>query len=128
MSFYRRTLPHIQKDYVPHFVTFVTKKRRILPDWARTIVLESCMHGHTKKYNLYVAAVMPDHVHLILTPLIDFERRRIYPLYQILGQIKALSDLLEPGWQECMQSWHPNSPTISLHGRMILPAKAHLQC
>ena len=49
------------------------------------------MHGHTKKYNLYVAAVMPDHVHLILTPLIDFERRRIYPLYQILEQIKAFS-------------------------------------
>ena len=34
------------------------------------------MHGHTKKYNLYVAAVMPDHVHLILTPLIDFEHPR----------------------------------------------------
>jgi len=88
VSFYRRTVPHIQKDYVPHFVTFVTKKRCILPDWARTIVLESCIHGHTKKYNLYVAAVMADHVHLILTLLIDFERRRIYPLYQILGQIK----------------------------------------
>jgi hypothetical protein len=31
MSFYRRNLPHIQKDYSPHFITFVTKHRLICP-------------------------------------------------------------------------------------------------
>jgi len=41
MSFYRRNLPHYQRDYKPHLVTFVTKDRLHLPEWARQIVLES---------------------------------------------------------------------------------------
>jgi hypothetical protein len=43
----RRNLPHLQRHYYkPHFVTFVTKNRRILPDWARQIVLDCWMHDH----------------------------------------------------------------------------------
>jgi len=81
VTLYRRNLPHLQRDYSkPHFVTFVTKNRRILPDWARQIVLDRCMHDHEKRYNLRVAVVMPDHVHLILTPLTDGIGRRIFPL------------------------------------------------
>jgi hypothetical protein len=49
VTLYRRNLPHLQRDYYkPHFVTFVTKNRRILPDWARQIVLDCCMHDHEK--------------------------------------------------------------------------------
>jgi REP element-mobilizing transposase RayT len=91
VSFYRRNLPHFQNDYKPHFVTFVTKGRRILPDWARQIVLDSCFYGHGKKYNLYAAVVMPDHVHLILTPLTDVERKLIVPLQEITKGIKGFS-------------------------------------
>ena len=91
MSFYRRDLPHYQRDYRPHFVTFTTDYRRKLPDWAREIVLQSCIHGHGKKYNLYAAVVMPDHVHLILTPLIDLRKKRICPLHGILGAMKSFS-------------------------------------
>lgn len=40
MIFYRRNLPHLQRDNKPHFITFVTKKRWIMPDWARDVVLE----------------------------------------------------------------------------------------
>jgi REP element-mobilizing transposase RayT len=35
--------------------------------------------------------VMPDHVHLILTPMTDRTNRRIYPLHEILGRIKGYS-------------------------------------
>jgi REP element-mobilizing transposase RayT len=91
VSFYRRNLPHYQSDYKAHFVTFVTKDRRQLPDWTKQIVLDSCIHGHNTKYNLRVALVMPDHVHLILTPLADVQRLRIFSLHEILQAIKAYS-------------------------------------
>jgi hypothetical protein len=47
-----------QKDFTPHFITFVTKFRWILPPSARDIVLSCCSHDHRKNYELYVAAVV----------------------------------------------------------------------
>jgi len=85
----RRNLPHIQHDYRPHFVTFCTKQHRALPEWARRVVRDCCTDGHSTKYNLYVAVVMPDHVHLILTPLTDIERQMISPLSEIMKGIKG---------------------------------------
>jgi type IV pilus assembly protein PilA len=41
VTFYRRNLPHLQHDYKPHFITFCTKHRRVLPERARTVVLEN---------------------------------------------------------------------------------------
>jgi REP-associated tyrosine transposase len=91
MQFYRRNLPHLQKDFTPHFITFVTKLRWILPPIARGLVLSSCCHDHRVKYELYVAVVMPDHVHLILTPLVDQQRNEIYCLIAIMRTIKSAS-------------------------------------
>ena len=91
MQFYRRNLPHLQRDFKPHFITFVTKSRWVLPDWARDITLSSCCHDHRKKYELYVAVVMPDHVHMILTPLIDEKRKEIVSLIEIMRGIKGWS-------------------------------------
>jgi REP element-mobilizing transposase RayT len=67
---YRRTLPHIQKDNRPVFVTFSTYKRWVLPESVRPLVLECCLHEHGRTADLHVAVIMPDHVHLILTPLV----------------------------------------------------------
>ena len=89
MQFYRRNLPHLQRDFKPHFITFNTKFRWILPDWAREIALSSCCHDHRAKYELYVAVVMPDHVHMVLTPLID--GREIISLVDIMRGIKGAS-------------------------------------
>ena len=108
MRFYRRNLPHLQKDFTPHFITFVTKFRWILPPAARDIVLACCCHDHGRKYELYVAVVMPDHVHVILTPLMNEQRREIFSLIEIMRGIKgssgrAINTLLRrqgPAWQE----------------------------
>ncbi len=81
----------MQKDDTAHFITFVTRRRWILPPSARDIVLSACWHDHRRKYELYVAVVMPDHVHLVLTPSIDETRYEIYSLTQILQSIKAAS-------------------------------------
>ena len=91
MQFYCRNLPHLQKDFTPHFITFVTKFRWILPPVARDIVVSSCCHDHRQKYELYVAVVMPDHVHMILTPLIDESTCEIYSLTEIMRMIKSAS-------------------------------------
>jgi REP element-mobilizing transposase RayT len=108
MQFYRRNLPHLQKDDTAHFIRFVTKSRWILPPPARDIVLSACRHDHRRKCELYVVVVMPDHVHLILTPLINEQRRAIHPLTQISQSIKgasgrAINQRLRregPVWQE----------------------------
>src|ERR1700680_3484736 len=91
MQFYRRNLPHLQRDFKPHFITFVTKFRWTLPDYARDITLSSCCHDHRGKYELYVAMVMPDHAHLILTPMIDESRGEIASLVKIMQAIKGSS-------------------------------------
>jgi REP element-mobilizing transposase RayT len=91
MQFYRRNLPHMQRDCAPHFITFCTKFRRILPEWARDIVLGCCVYDHARRYRLEVAVVMPDHVHVILTPLTDARRQTIISLVEIMKAIKGAS-------------------------------------
>jgi REP-associated tyrosine transposase len=68
---YRRCLPHYQKDNRILFITYSTSHRWNLPEIARDLALESCIRANGRKYSLYVAVVMPDHVHLICMPLVD---------------------------------------------------------
>jgi REP element-mobilizing transposase RayT len=91
MQFYRRNLPHMQRDATPHFITFCTKLRRILPDWARDIVLGCCIHDHQRRYRLRLAVVMPDHVHVILTPCSSEIRGEIISLVEIMKAMKGAS-------------------------------------
>ncbi len=108
MQFYRRNLPHLQKDFTPHFITFVTKLPWCLPPLARDLVLSSCCHDQRLWYELYVVVVMPDHAHLILTPFVDEQGREIYSLVEIMRNIKGASAHLinrqlrrqGPVWQE----------------------------
>src|SRR6266704_1731132 len=80
-AFYRRNLPHLQADYKPHFLTFCTHKRWILPDWARSIVLQCCLHENHLTLDLKVVVVMPDHVHMIFTPLVNEEASAVGNLF-----------------------------------------------
>jgi REP element-mobilizing transposase RayT len=66
---YRRRLPHYQKDFHPLFVTFTTDRRWELPPVARDIVFDCCLKENTHRFDLHAAVVMPDHVHLIYSPL-----------------------------------------------------------
>ena len=81
---YRRRLPHLQKADVALFVTFCTGARIILPAQARDMVFE---HGlregglrpragegaratrQIPRIHLHALVIMPDHVHLLFTPL-----------------------------------------------------------
>jgi REP element-mobilizing transposase RayT len=90
-AFYRRQLPHLQCDYKQHFVTFCTDRRWVLPERVRCIVLQCCLHDNGVKFDLRVAVVMPDHVHMIFTPLVDERAMEICSLAEIMDAVKGAS-------------------------------------
>jgi hypothetical protein len=67
----RRNLPHYQWQNKVYFVTFSTYNRERLTAGSRDIVLETCLLGNGKSFQLHAAVIMPDHVHLLFTPLAD---------------------------------------------------------
>jgi REP element-mobilizing transposase RayT len=86
---YRRTLPHYQKDNKAIFATFSTHHRWHLPETAREIVVEACRHLDGTKCTLHGLVVMPDHVHLVFTPLADDDGPISLP--EILQKVKSES-------------------------------------
>jgi REP-associated tyrosine transposase len=90
-AFYRRRLPHLQCDDKPHFVTFCTYQRWLLPEGIRFLALESCLHDNGTKFDLRVAVVMPDHVHMIFTPLVNERAMEVCSLAEIMDAIKGAS-------------------------------------
>ena len=90
-AFYRRQLPHLQCNDRQHFVTFCTDHRWVLPERVRSIVLDCCLHNNATKFDLHVAVVMPDHVHMIFTPLVSQRAMEVYSLAEIMDAIKGAS-------------------------------------
>lgn len=87
---YRRRLPHYQKDDHPLFVTFATDHGWQLPAAGRDIVLECCVRENGHKSDLHAAVVMPDHVHLIYSPL-RHEDGWSYTLRETMKAVKGRS-------------------------------------
>ena len=114
---YRRRLPHLQKADASLFVTFCTAARRVLPEEPRELVLKHCLReagvipladARAKPRILLLAVViMPDHAHLLLSPLRD-ENGWPFPLVDILQCLKSttahrINELLHiagPVWEE----------------------------
>ncbi|HEY6349810.1 MAG TPA: transposase [Candidatus Angelobacter sp.] len=88
MSFYRRNLPHWEKPGCVYFVNFSTKDEFVLPPDARSLVLEHCLFENGKKIHLHAVVIMPDHVHMLFTPL-QKENDEYYPLANIMNAIKG---------------------------------------
>jgi REP element-mobilizing transposase RayT len=87
---YRRRLPHYQKDDRALFVTFCCGCLDPLPESVRDIVLRHCLHDQGTKAAIHAVVVMPNHVHLLLTPLRDLDGN-LYGLVEILQGIKSAS-------------------------------------
>ncbi|MCK4343511.1 MAG: hypothetical protein KAY37_17495, partial [Phycisphaerae bacterium] len=85
----RGNLPHIQKPGKTYFVTFRLRQGE-LPPTARDIALDACRFWQGKKMNLHIAAVMPNHVHMLLTPF-EIESGEAVPLGELLHSIKSFS-------------------------------------
>src|SRR5437588_10266940 len=69
MPLYRRNLPHIERDDASYFVSFGTRHELILSEDARTLIFNHCLFENGRKVELHAVVVMPDHVHLLFTPL-----------------------------------------------------------
>ena len=82
-------LPHYQWLNKVYFLTFCTHGRQVLSPGSRNIVLETCLFGNGKLFQLHAAVVMPDHVHLLLTPAIDEQGPISIP--EIMQAIKGTS-------------------------------------
>jgi alanyl-tRNA synthetase/REP element-mobilizing transposase RayT len=64
----KRRLPHYERPHGIYHVTFSTRDHRILSPEARTTTLRAIRHFDQKRYDLFVACVMPDHVHMLFRP------------------------------------------------------------
>jgi len=88
----RREVTHSQRGHAAHLVTFYTHERWVLPESVRQIVLDCCLHDNGVKFDLKVAVVMPDHVHMIFTPLGNGDAADTHSLGEVIDDIKGLSE------------------------------------
>ncbi len=87
---YRRRLPHYQSDDRALFVTFHTVGFFPLSDAARDLAFKCCLYVHKKTAWLHAFIVMPEHVHLLMSPLRD-GRGELIPIRSVLRTIKGVS-------------------------------------
>ena len=90
----KRRLPHFERPWAKYAVAFSTEQRGPLAREERDIVLRSICYGHEHlQYELYVACVMPDHVHLLLESQVKDESAAgetiFWSLSEILHGIKS---------------------------------------
>ena len=92
----KRRLPHFERPWAKYAVCFATYHRRRLSLAERDLVLESVLYAHDhQQYELYVACVMPDHVHLLFEAQVRHQNQEgrtvFWSLTQILHGVKSTS-------------------------------------
>jgi RecG-like helicase/REP element-mobilizing transposase RayT len=83
----RRHLPHFERPWAKYMITFSTRNHRRLSEKARDIILESLLRWKDRRYELFAACVMPDHVHLLIEPMIERENSAGKPIFFSLSKI-----------------------------------------
>jgi valyl-tRNA synthetase len=86
---HRRHLPHWELGGSTYFVTFRLAHGE-LTEAERQVTLDACQHWHGERADIHLAVVMPDHVHLLLTPRRDVEGAW-YRLVDLMQSIKSFS-------------------------------------
>jgi REP element-mobilizing transposase RayT len=125
---YQRRLPHIQRPGRPLFVTFNTFHRWHLPASARDIILKCCLFHHSTKLWMHAAVVMPDHVHLLFTPLRDHNGGH-YGMAEIMQSIKSVSSRrINQALARCGRVWQTESFDHVLRSRESVRQKAAYIC
>ncbi len=133
-SYYKRRLPHFERPWAKYIVTFSTRERRKLSEGARDIVLKSLLFGHQqRRYELYAACVMPDHVHLLFEPQIKAQNQEGKPVFwaltELMHSIKSFTaheiNKLE---KTSGQVWENESFDRMIRGDADLEEKFHYIC
>jgi alanyl-tRNA synthetase/REP element-mobilizing transposase RayT len=108
----KRNLPHFERPWGKYHITFSTQDHLQLPESARQCVLDAILHFHGSRYILFAAAVMPDHVHLLIEPQLKSHDPDGKPVFWAIGdlmhsiksftanQINRQLDRTGPVWQK----------------------------
>jgi REP element-mobilizing transposase RayT len=83
-------LPHWQEPGSVYFITWRCIKGIILSSQERTITLEAIRYWEGRKWKVYAAVVMPEHVHVLARPL-QLAEGRVVDLSEILHSIKSFT-------------------------------------
>ena len=98
----RRHLLHLQREGKTYFITFVARQRLVLPPEARDLALKTIVYEHERTCYVHSAVIMPDHVHLMVTPFPAWTLPRI--LRRMKGvsswRINGLLSRSGPLWQD----------------------------
>ena len=106
-----RRLPHFERPWSKYAITFITRNRRILSERARDVVLESIRRWDGRRYELFGACAMPNHVHLLIEPMVERQNESgnsiFFSLSKILRSIKSftanrinkIEKVNEPVWE-----------------------------
>jgi alanyl-tRNA synthetase/REP element-mobilizing transposase RayT len=133
-KYYKRRLPHFERPWAKYMVSFSTRERRQLSSLARDAVLKSLLFGHDqRRYQMYAACVMPDHVHLLFEPQVkeqDKEGKPVFwPLAELMHSIKSFTaheiNKLE---KTTGQVWENESFDRMIRGDADLEEKFHYIC
>jgi alanyl-tRNA synthetase/REP element-mobilizing transposase RayT len=87
VEYTKRRLPHFERPWSKYAITFATRKRAPLSPQARQIVLDCLLHWKDRRYELYAACVMPDHVHILIEPEIKESDAQSNPIFFSLAEI-----------------------------------------
>ena len=88
----KRNLPHWQQGGSTYFLTFrlYSGVRPNLNMGERAVVKDAILHWHQEKWRVHVLTVMPDHAHVLATPLLSGQNEW-HSLSGILHSIKRHS-------------------------------------
>jgi RecG-like helicase/REP element-mobilizing transposase RayT len=110
-QYHQRRLPHFERPWAKYAITFSTRNRRTLPERARDVVIESIRRWDGRRYELFAACVMPDHVHILIEPMVERQNKSgnsiFFSLSKILRSIKSftanrinkIEKVNEPVWE-----------------------------
>ena len=84
-TYYRRNLPHIERDGAAYYVSFSTRREFVLPEEARTLIFDHCLFENGRKVHMHAFVVMPDHVHMCIAISPK------YPVASVIGFLKGKS-------------------------------------
>ena len=90
----KRHLPHFERPWAKYAITWSTNARQKLSEAARKIVLDCILYWNERRYELYAACVMPDHVHILIEPRVKREASDatgFYSLTEILHTLKSFT-------------------------------------
>jgi valyl-tRNA synthetase len=87
----KHRLPHWEQGGSTYFVTFRLQAGQFNQNEYQ-IVLDACRHWHDQRLLLHFAVVMPDHVHILITPLQKGQdQEQWYGLAELMHSIKSFT-------------------------------------